>query len=184
MKTKDITLNAIMITILIICSQLTLPIGPVPITLQTLAVLMIGYLLTPKNTLFATGIYLLMGLAGLPVFSSFSGGLQAILLPSFGFIIGFVPAAYSQALYLKKRKSAKLKDLALSGSLNFTITYAIGLPYMAFILNFYLDNTMGAQAILTTGLLPFIPGDFFKLAIGTLIAKRLLPIVRKRLTIL
>lgn len=176
MKNQEITFTAIMVTLLIICSQLSLPIGPVPITLQTLAVLMIGYLLSPKNSVRATSIYLIMGLFGLPIFSNFMGGFQAALLPSFGFILGFIPASYVQAKYLTKHS-----NLMMAAMINFTITYVIGLAYMAFILNVYLNNQMGFIGILMAGLIPFIPGDLFKMLVGVLLAKRLLPILEKRM---
>lgn len=181
MKTKDITITAMLIAILVVCSQLAIPVGPVPITLQTLGVLMIGFLLTPKNALLATSIYAVMGLAGLPVFSGFSGGLQSILVPSFGFVLAFIPAAYIQATYLTKVKALESKHLVISGVINIIITYAIGLPYMAIILNSYMNAQMNGVAILMAGLIPFIPGDLLKLFIGFLMAKRLLPIIQKNI---
>lgn len=180
MKTKEITLTAIMITILIICSQLSIPIGPIPVTLQTLAVLMIGYFLTSKTAVLATCLYLFMGLAGFPIFSAFTGGIQAMLMPSFGFILGFIPASYVQAKYLEKYSSLEIKHLVISGMLNFSITYLIGLTYMAGILNFYLDSHLTLTGILMAGFIPFIPGDILKLSVGVLLAKRLLPIIHQR----
>lgn len=174
MKNREITLTAIMIAILIICSQLALPIGPVPITLQTLAVLMIGYLLSPKNAVLATIIYLVVGIFGLPIFSNFMGGFQAVLLPSFGFILGFIPATYFQAKYLEK-----YANLWLAGIINFMITYFIGLVYMAFILNVYLGSSLNFTGILMAGLIPFIPGDVLKILVGVTLAKRVRPILRK-----
>lgn len=180
MKTKDITIISMLIAILVVCSQLSVPIGPVPVTLQTLAILMIGFLLTPKNALYATAIYAVMGLAGLPIFSGFSGGLQAILMPSFGFVLAFIPASYLQAKYLSKVNANESKHLILSGLINFIVTYAIGLPYMAIILNVYMNAQMGFVAILMAGFIPFIPGDLIKLFTGVIMAKRLLPVVQKR----
>lgn len=182
MKAKDITLTAIMLTILIVCSQIALPIGPVPITLQTLAVLMIGYSLSSKQAVLATSLYLIMGLAGLPIFSAFSGGPQSILMPSFGFIIGFIPSSYIQAKYLEKHSYLEIKQLIISGILNFSITYIIGLSYMAVILNIYLNSQMNFVQILMAGLIPFIPGDLIKLAVAVLLAKRILPVIQYRLT--
>lgn len=184
MKTKDITLTAVMVAILIVCSQLSIPIGPVPITLQTLAVLLIGFLLTPRNAFSATSIFALMGLAGLPVFSGFTGGLQAVLLPSFGFIVAFVPASYFQAKYLQKVSVLNFKHLAIAGFINIAVTYAVGLPYMAAILNIYMNNDMGAIAILMAGFIPFIPGDLLKLFFSVTIAKRILPIINRMFALL
>lgn len=175
MKTKDMTRIAILIGLLIICSQLALPIGPVPITLQTLGALMIGYLLSPKNAVITTGLYLLMGLIGFPIFSNFIGGPQAILLPSFGFALAFLPATYLQAKYLEK-----YSNLWLAGCINVVITYLIGLGYMGFILNVYLGSGLDFMGLLFIGFIPFIPGDITKIVVAVVLAKRLFPIISKK----
>src|SRR5699024_2650268 len=131
MKTKEITLTAVLIALLIVCSQIVIPIGPIPITLQTLAVLMIGYFLSPKNAWLATSLYLIMGVAGLPVLAGFSGGFHVLLTPAFGFVIGFIPASYMQAKYLDHHSNTETKHLLISALLNTVFTYLIGLIYMA-----------------------------------------------------
>lgn len=180
MRSKDITLSAIMLTILIVCSQIALPIGPIPITLQTLAVLMIGFLLPPRKTILVTSLYTLAGLIGLPFFSGFSGGFQSVLLPSFGFVLSFILAASAQSWYLSTVKNIRMSHLIMAGLINIFITYLIGLPYMAGILNLYMDNSMGASTILMLGFIPFIPGDFLKLGMSVLIAKRIMPILASK----
>src|SRR5699024_2400528 len=184
MKTKDITLTAIMLTILIVCSQIALPIGPVPITLQTLAVLMIGYSLSSKQAVLATTLYLIMGLAGLPIFSAFSGGPQSILMPSFGFILGFIPSSYIHAKYLEKYSRLEIKHLIISGMLSFSITYIIGLTYMAAILNLYMNSGLALTGILMAGFIPFIPGDILKLFVRILLTKQILPIIRYKFSLI
>lgn len=181
MQSKDMTYSAIMLAILIICSQIALPIGPVPITLQTLAVLMIGYILPPKTTLFVTILYAFGGLLGLPFFSGFSGGFQSVLLPSFGFVLSFILAAFIQSKYLATVDNLQPKHYIVAGFLNIMITYLIGLPYMAFILNSYMGNHMGMQAILLAGFIPFLPGDFLKLAVSVTMAKRIRPMLKYRM---
>src|SRR5699024_5951194 len=121
MKTKEITLTAVLIALLIVCSQLVVPIGPIPITLQTLAVLMMGYFLSPNSAFLATSLYLLMGVAGLPVLAGFSGGFHVLLTPAFGFVICFIPASYVQAKYLEKHSNLETKHLFISGFINFFI---------------------------------------------------------------
>jgi|SRR5699024_7956523 len=182
MKTKEITLTAILVALLIVCSQLIVPIGPVPITLQTLAVLMMGYFLSPKNALLATSLYLLMGVAGLPVLAGFSGGFHVLLTPAFGFVIGFIPASYAQAKYLEIYSDLKTLHLLISGFISTFFTYLIGLSYMAIILNIYLNSQMNFVQILMAGLIPFISGDLIKLAVAVLLAKRILPVIQYRLT--
>ncbi len=180
MRPKDITLSAIMLTFLIVCSQIALPIGPIPITLQTLAVLMIGYLLPLRKAVLVTSLYAIGGLIGLPFFSGFIGGFQSVLLPTFGFILSFILASSVQAWYLLTVKTIETPQLVIAGLLNILITYMIGLPYMAGILNLYMGNNMGATTILMLGFIPFIPGDLLKLGISVLIAKRIIPIIKHR----
>lgn len=182
MKTKEITLTAVLIALLIVCSQIVIPIGPIPITLQTLAVLMIGYFLSPKNAWLATSLYLIMGVAGLPILAGFSGGFHVLLTPAFGFVIGFIPASYVQAKYLDHHSNTQTKHLLISAILNTVFTYLIGLIYMAVILNIYLDSQMNVIQILMAGLIPFIPGDLIKIAVAVLLAKRILPVIDYRLT--
>lgn len=180
MKAKDVTLSAILLALLIIFSQLSLPIGPIPITLQTMAVLLIGYFLSPKNALIVTFTYSLGGLIGLPFFSNFQGGLQSILLPSFGFILAFPIAAFLQAKVLERIEFPTTNHLIIAGVINVMTTYFIGLIYMATILNFYLGQDLSFTGILMAGLIPFIPGDILKLLISVVLTKRLLPFIKQK----
>lgn len=180
MKTKELTLTAIMLAILIVCSQLALPIGPVPITLQTIAVMIIGYLLSPRNALLATIIYLVMGLAGLPVFSAFSGGLQYVLMPSFGFVLSFIPASYLQAKYLEKQSNPEVKQFIFAGLINFSVTYLIGLTYMAAILNLYMNSQLNFVGILMAGFIPFLFGDILKIIVSVTLAKKIIPLIKNK----
>lgn len=175
MKTKDITLVALMVALLAICSQLSIPIQPVPITLQTLAVLMIGFLLTPRNAFLAGAVYLLAGIIGLPVFAGFSGGYQSVMSPAFGFIISFGIAAAVGAYYLNQSDGRSLKQMIIASLIMTVVIYAIGLPYMAVILNGVMGAGMTFNQILMAGIIPFIPGDLIKLAFAVVLAKQLRP---------
>ncbi len=176
MKTRDITLTALMIALLVICSQLSIPIQPVPITLQTLAALLTGYLLRPKNAFFTGFCYLLMGVIGLPVFAGFSGGYQSFLSPAFGFVISFMFAAATGAIYLSKVKHRTFKHLFLAGMLMSLVIYGIGLPYMWLVLAQVNGVTLNLTELLIAGLIPFIPGDMVKILFATLLAKQLSPV--------
>lgn len=180
MKTKDLTTIAFMTSLLVVSSQLAVPIGPVPITLQTLAVFLIGFLLSPKNAFLSTLLFLILGLLGLPVFSGFTGGLQSVVTPSFGFILSFMPASYLQARYLENKKDPYLKEFITAGLINIVITHAIGLLYMSFILKVYLDNEFGLMAALLAGL-SFLPGDLLKLTFAIVLTKRVRPVVLQKI---
>jgi biotin transport system substrate-specific component len=72
---------------------IAIPAGPVMITLQTFIVILAGILLGSKIGALSQIIYILLGLIGLPIFSGFTGGIQSMMKPSFGFLIGFIFAA-------------------------------------------------------------------------------------------
>ena len=74
-------------------AQLEVPMWPVPITGQTLAVVLVGATLGARRGMLSLLVYAVAGLAGAPFFADLQGGLQALALPSFGYVIGFIPAA-------------------------------------------------------------------------------------------
>ena len=111
MKTKDLTLTAMATALLIVCSQFSIPIGTVPITLQTLVVLLIAFNLKPLHAVLATSLYAIMGLIGLPVFAGWSGGFSSLTTPSFGFIISFIVASFVASTYLSKQHNRQVWQL-------------------------------------------------------------------------
>lgn len=179
MKINDLTKSAIMLSVLILCSQLSIPLAFIPMTLQTLAVLMIGYLLEPKHAVFTTILYLMIGLIGLPVFSNFSGGIQSIFLPSFGFIIGFIPATYLQSFFLSKQLKPTIKHLSIAALIHYVVLYSMGLLYMSWVLNVYLGNQFSLSGILAIGFLPFIPADLIKITVAIVLSKRIMAIQKR-----
>lgn len=173
MKSRDLTLSALMIAILAICSQLSLPIGLVPVTLQTFAVLIIGMTLPVYNCLIVTIGYLALGLVGLPVFANASGGIQAALSPSFGFAIGFIPAAALIAYYLSKQNSLTRWHFIFIASIATLVIYAVGLMYMNFIMITVIEQPLSLTQLFMAGMVPFIPGDIMKIVLSSVVAIRL-----------
>lgn len=167
----DIVLVAAGAALTAVLAQVVIPMVPVPITGQTLAVLLVGATLGLARGAASLGLYLALGLAGLPVYApqddgSHLTGLAALAAPSFGYIIGFVFAAAAIG-WLSERTWDRhvLKALAtfVGGSL---IVFAFGLPWLAVV-------TGGSFAeVMQWGLIPFIPGGIIK----ALIAAALLPL--------
>ena len=94
MKRNDLhalTLTAMMIPVIAVAAQLALPIASVPMTLQTFAVCFAGLMLGPMRGVAAVAVYLLMGAIGIPVFAGFTGSLAAVVGPTGGFLVGFLP---------------------------------------------------------------------------------------------
>jgi biotin transport system substrate-specific component len=164
LSTRDITYCSIMAALTFLSGFLIIPLGPIPLTLQTLFVLLTGLILSKKNALLSQGIHLLLALL--------IGGFQALLTPSFGFVFGFAAGAYVIALILEKYGfTPKVASLAvLVGSL---VIYLVGLPYMALILNSYLGGSFSLIQILQMGLIIFIPGDIIKAILAVVVGSRL-----------
>lgn len=126
--------------------------------------------------MFSQITYLLLGLIGFPIFSGFSGGLQHIFKPSFGFIIGYVAAAYVTGKLTEKKTALQyLWAAVLTGTL---IIYTFGLPYMYYILNIMLNSNLSIVKILQLGMFAFIPGDMLKAVIIVFFAQKISPLLK------
>ena len=102
-STKSIATCALCVALLVVSCFFTIPVGPIPFTLQTAVVILIALLMTPKQAAVTTGVYLLMGAAGLPVFSGMTGGIiRASSGFLFSYLIGTVIAS-AVRLQLEKR---------------------------------------------------------------------------------
>lgn len=154
--------------------QIHLPFTPVPITLQTLFVLLTGAALGSKRGGLALLAYLAEGAIGLPVFAGGVGGfMNPQVIPSAGYLLAFPIAAFVVGWLCERRLDRQFWTSAfamLPGSL---IIYAIGVPWLAVVMHLTLY-----QALLG-GMIPFIPGDLFKLVVAALLLPSAWAIVRK-----
>ncbi|WP_312676103.1 biotin transporter BioY [Microbacterium sp.] len=156
-------------TVVALLAQVEVPLWPVPITGQTLAVVVVGAALGARRGAAALVTYLLAGLAGLPVFAGFTGTVAAVAKPSFGFVIGFVFAAFV-AGWFAERAWDRRPLLAFVGFVAASaIPFVFGIPYMAFILNVVGGGAFGIGEILQFGLWPFIVGGLIKAALAALL---------------
>ena len=89
-RTRNLTITALMTAVLCILGPIVLPIGPIPISLTNLAIYLALYAVGTRRALVAYLVYLLLGIAGLPVFSAFEGGPQKLVGPTGGYLIGFI----------------------------------------------------------------------------------------------
>lgn len=152
--------------IVALLAQLTIPLPVVPITGQTLGVLIVGAALGSRRGAAALTAYMAAGLAGLPVFAGFTGSIAAVATPSFGFIVGFIPAAFV-AGWFAERAWDRRPWLAMVGFLTASaIPFLVGVPYLAFILDTVMGASYDLQQILAVGVTPFIAGGVVKAAIA------------------
>ncbi|BDZ50594.1 hypothetical protein GCM10025867_28350 [Frondihabitans sucicola] len=152
-----------------IMAQVEIPLWPVPITGQTLAVMLVGATLGARRGALSLTLYMLIGLLGVPLFAGLTGGGHSLALPSFGFIIGFIPAA-ALVGWLSQRKWDRHVILSLGAFLLASLLpFAVGLPYLAMSLG-QLGLPNGFGDVMAAGFTPFILGGIVKwvIAAGTL----------------
>jgi biotin transport system substrate-specific component len=145
-------------------AQLAVPLWPVPITGQTLAVLVVGSTLGATRGALSMVLYAVLGLVGLPVFSDGASGVGAIAGPTGGYIVGFIFAAALTGWLAQRQWDRKLLRGVLAFAAGTLVTFAFGLPWLSFALQADLEQT------LKWGLYPFVIGGVVKalLAAGIL----------------
>lgn len=176
MNTRTLTRTALFAALTAAGAFIRIPLGYSSITLQFLFTAMAGCLLGPVWGPVSQAVYVALGLIGLPIFTQ-GGGLTYLLQPTCGFLIGLIPAAWVIGLLTVHRPPHPVRT-ALACLAGLAVLYAVGLPYMAVILNQYMGKAMGFSAILWAGMLPFLPGDMLKIAVTAALA----PLLQKRLS--
>lgn len=152
-----------------VLAQVTIPLPLVPITGQTLGVILVGATLGSRRGAAAMLAYLVAGLAGAPIFAEFTGGPASVLSPSFGFVLGFVPAAFV-AGWFAERAWDRRPVLAMVGFVAASaVPFLLGVPYLAMILNAVMGAELGFGAVLAAGVWPFIPGGLVKAMLAALL---------------
>jgi biotin transport system substrate-specific component len=152
-------------------AYISVPIGPVPIILQNMFILLAGLLLGSRWGLAAVGVYLLAGACGLPVFAGGTGGIGRFAGPTGGYLIGYLPAVFIVGLLSKYEKTTFDVIGMILGTL---IIYLIGVAWLQFI------TGMAFLKALALGMYPFLVGDALKIAAAAAIAKTIRPVIRKK----
>jgi len=163
---------ALMAALMAAGAYIAIPVGPVPIVLQNLFIMLAGLLLGPRWGTVSVGVYLLAGAFGLPVFSGGSGGLARFAGPTGGYLLGFLPAVYLIGLISRRKRRRALWDV-LAMVLGTALIYALGVSWLI------VWTHMGLQKALAAGVLPFLVGDALKIAAAVPIARALRPVIRE-----
>ena len=169
-KVLDLAYIALMAALIALCTWLSIPLGPIPFTMQTFAVFTALSLLGGRRGTIAVAVYLLLGLVGLPVFSGFSAGPAALLGPTGGYLLGFLATALLYwAVTAKWGSSAKVMTLALL--LGLVVCYAFGTIWF---LQVYTGGGQNATLLGALGLcvFPYVIPDLCKLALALLVSRR------------
>jgi biotin transport system substrate-specific component len=138
-----------------------LPFSPVPITLQTMFCILSGAVLGPVSGAFSQVVYVMLGVAGLPVFSKGGSGAGYLIGPTGGYIVGFIAGAYVAGVFTRKGRSV------MGMMLGMLVIYILG------IIQLQLVTDIGWIKAVLAGAVPFIPADTIKIIVAAGIYTRL-----------
>lgn len=169
-KTRFLTTTALMTTVMCVLGPLSVPIGPVPISLTNLAIYLTMYILDTKRGTVAYLLYLLIGLIGLPVFSGFTGGPGKLLGPTGGYLIGFLPMAFLIGLFLTHHWEKRIAAVLVM-ELATWVPYLFGTAWLSY------QAGMPFSAAFAAGVVPFLVVDVLKMVLAAMVG----PTLRRRL---
>lgn len=169
-NTKKLVQAALMAALTAAGAFVKFPLGAMSFTLQDMFTVMAGVLLGWKWGAASQAAYVALGLIGLPIFTM-GGGLGYVFQPSFGFLLGLIPAAaLAGALAGERGDPRRVVPACVAG---LAVMYLIGVPYMGMILNLYMGKGLSVWTIVKTGLLIYLPGDALKVAVVAAVAPAL-----------
>jgi len=150
------------------------PIGPVPIVLSTLFVILSGLLLGSRWGPTSMALYLLVGAIGIPVFAGGKGGFVHFLGPTGGYLLGYLLASWMTGFISERSRGLMILDIlaVVVGSL---AIYGLGVPWLKMV------TQMSWQKTLLAGALPFLIGDAVKAFVVLILARAIRPVLRRQL---
>lgn len=170
MKTRELTKVSLCIALLCISSYIAfpLPFTPAMVTAQTVIINLIALIMNPKHSFITVGVFLLIGICGVPVFSGGTAGIARILGPTGGFLIGYWAAAVIMSFIKEKMNIYKIRGYLV-------LTIIVGMPviYLFGTIGMCLVQKVGFIAAMSMSVLPFIFGDIFKCVASAYIAAAL-----------
>lgn len=173
-KVRMLTLSALFTALTAVGAFFKIPFPLAAISLQFFFTALAGVLLGAGWGAVSQAVYVLLGLVGLPIFS-LGGGVSYVLQPTFGFVLGLIPAAWvigrlaGRPVRFWRALAAMLAGLC--------VIYAVGLAHLTLITRVYLHQALPAAALLRAGLLVYLPGDALKLVGASLLC----PVLSRRL---
>lgn len=162
---KDFLLIFAGVIVLAFASQLSIPLRPIPLTFQSVTVVLIAMAYGARNGSLVVMAYLLAGICGLPVFADFSYGIPKLMGPSMGYLLGFLPAAFVSGYLAQRGFGRHVLSSFLTACLGVAIIFACGVPVLA--------TFIGFKSAIALGLMPFMFTEAIKLGAVALVIPRL-----------
>jgi biotin transport system substrate-specific component len=173
-KLRWMVLASLMAALTAVGAYIHIPIGPVPIVLSTLFVVLSGLLLGSRWGMASMGLYLLVGAIGMPVFAGGKGGFAHFFGPTGGYLFGYILASWITGFISEKSRGLLVLDIlaVLVGSL---AIYGLGVPWLKIVTQLSWSKT------LMVGVVPFLIGDAIKACVVVVLARSVRPILKRQL---
>ena len=180
-KTKNLINCSLFTALIAVGAFIKIPIPVVPFTLQFLFTTLAGLLLGSRKGTISVVAYMLLGLAGLPIFSE-GGGIWYIFKPSFGYIIGFCLGTFVTGLIAERMKEKTIPRYLLANFTGLLIVYAAGMVYYYVICNYVIDTPIAVGPLFLYCFLLAVPGDICLCILAAILVKRVKPILDRQLS--
>jgi len=180
-KTRDMAMTAMFTALITAGAYIRIPVPVCPFTLQFLFTTLAGLILGKNRGAAASALYVVLGLAGLPVFTG-GGGLTYVLQPTFGYLIGFIAGSYITGAIARSGK-ADTRRLLMGCFAGLAVVYALGMIYYYVISAVYLNEPVGIGALFLYCFVLAVPGDIALCLLSAALAKRLMPVIHSKGTV-
>lgn len=178
MKTKELSMVALFAALTAIGAFISIPLPYVPFTLQFMFCAFAGIFLGSKLGMLSQLLYVCIGLIGIPVFTQ-GGGLGYIFKPTFGYLIGFIIAAFIIGRLTENKENLNIKNILSAVLTGLFCVYLIGVPYLYFINKFYLGNPYTVYLAVLYGFIMCIGGDLLLSLVIAVVGSKIIPILKK-----
>ena len=175
-KAKSIIYCGLFTALIAVGAFIKIPVPVVPFTLQYLFTMLAGLLLGSRLGSLSVFAYMVLGLAGLPIFTE-GGGLWYVFKPSFGYIIGFVVGTFVTGWLAEHMKRKTVLHYLAANLTGLIIVYAFGMIYYYVICNYVINTPIGVWPLFLYCFLLAVPGDIALSILGAVIAKRVRPVI-------
>ena len=177
-STQELVLGGVFTTLIAVGAFIKIPVPVVPFTLQFLFTMLAGLLLGGRRGAMSVGVYILLGLIGLPVFAE-GGGFWYILQPSFGYLLGFMLAAYVTGRMVERRARLSTGWVIAVNFLGLFIVYAAGMIYYYVICNYVIDTPIALGPLFLYCFVLAVPGDICLCVLAAILTVRVKPVFDK-----
>ena len=179
-KTTNLILCSLFTALIAVGAFIKIPVPVVPFTLQFLFTTLAGLLLGFKKGAISVVAYMILGLAGLPIFSE-GGGFWYVIKPSFGYSIGFCIGTYVTGLIAERMKEKTVPRYMLANFVGLLIVYAVGMIYYYKICNYVIDTPIAFGPLFLYCFVLAVPGDICLCILAAALVKRVKPILNHQL---